>query len=482
MADVGATYYSRHMSDISDTMARQVSDTAARHSMFPADSPVVLMLSGGGDSVALLRLMAGGSLVRTGLLHALHVDHGLRGDESDGDARFAGELCAEFDIPCRVERVDLAAIASREGLNLEDAGRRERYRLADAYLDRICADSGVDPDLGRIAVAHTRDDRIETFLMRLAQGAGATGLTSLRPTRGRIVRPLIQRTRQEVRDYLHAIGQPWREDGSNAQTDRLRAKVRHELLPLFREINPRFDAALERTLAVLSDEDDLLSEMGEAFGRDFSVSGGDGSAVVLDREMMNTLSRPMKRRALRAALTGAFPETSRMEFEHIEALVDGLSADGFAHDLPGGLRARDEYGRMIVSRVGEESEPLALRLLPVPGILDLGESGRVVAEEAPVSTGDEGRYSVLVDGDMIGPELVVGAPLPGERIRPLGMRGSRKVSDVLADAKVPRHDRARTPVVRDGDKVVWVSGVRQSEEHKVTAGTTRAVRLRWERQ
>ncbi len=467
------------MSETTDSLIERVCESIATHHMLPAGAPLLLMVSGGSDSIAMLRLFASNEVARGGPLAVLHVDHGLRGVDSLADAAFVESLCATLGVRCDVERIDVAEVALREGLNVEDAGRRERYRLADEHLDGLCGRAGVSAERGRIAVAHTRDDRTETFLMRAAQGAGATGLTSLRSVRGRIVRPLIDATRLELRAYLAELGQEWREDSTNADTDRLRSKIRHELVPIMREINPQFDTALARTLSLLADEDDLLREMGDAFARDFSESAKD--EVVFDRAMMSTLSRPMKRRAIRSALRGRFPEASRLEFEHVERLTDGLDIDGFAHDLPYGLRAHDEYGRMVVSRAGDGAVVLASCLLPVPGICDLGSAGTLHAEETEPDSVDSDVYTALIDLDAIESGLSVGSAHEGERMRPLGMRGSKKVSDVFVDAKIPRRQRSGIPVIRDGERIVWVAGVRMSEEYKVTDATARAVRIVWQR-
>lgn len=466
------------MNQAADRVLQRARETIARHNMLPAGAPVLLMVSGGGDSVALLRLFACGDLGAGIDLHVLHVDHQLRGADSEADSTFVLDLCRRLGVECTVEVTHVAGYAERVGLNIEDAARRERYRLAGERLDALCDAAGVPRERGRVVTAHTRDDRTETFLMRLAQGAGATGLSSLRLVRQRVVRPVLTSSREDLREYLLELGQPWREDATNADTDRVRAKVRHELLPLLQQINPRFDEALERTLLVLADEDDLLREMGEAFARDFAETRD--SEVVFERELMATLSRPMQRRTVRAALLGVFPETSRLDFEHIEILVDGLSVDGFAHDLPDGLRAHDEYGRMVVSRTGEGPGALAPCLLNIPGICDLGTAGRLRAE--PASTGDMRgtAVSVVVDLPAAIGTLAIDRPREGDRMQPLGMEGTKKVSDLLVDAKVPKRRRGLVPVVREGDSIVWVAGVRMSEAYKVTESTSRAVRLTWE--
>jgi tRNA(Ile)-lysidine synthase len=465
------------MPDPVTSLAEQARATSERYGMLPDGAVAVLMVSGGGDSVALLRLMADGALGEQLTWAVLHVDHMLRGEESDADEAFCRTLCEELGVELFVRRVDVSARARAQGLNLEEAGRLVRYHYADEVLDELSSRTDSEPARGRIMVAHTRDDRVETSIMRLAQGAGATGLTSLRPTRDRIVRPLIDCSRVQVREYLEAIGQPWREDATNEDTDRLRAKVRAQLLPVLREVNPRFDESLARSLGVLADEDDMLSEMAEAFVDDW-IDVGEGE-ISLDRAMLGTLSRPMLRRTVRQALGRAFPELSRLEYEHTEALVDGVSVDGFAHDLPGGIRAFDEYGRMVVSRSGGKPESLGTEDLPVPSEIDLGETGVLIAEEVSLADTAASSRSIVIDADKLDGDMAVGPPREGERMQPLGMEGTKKLSDLLIDEKVPCRVRGCVPVVRDASHVVWLGGVRMSETHKLDEGTSRAVRLTW---
>lgn len=447
--------------------------------MVPDGSVVVAMVSGGADSVALLRLLAAGVLGAPAGLSVLHVDHLLRGAESGADAAFVSALGEDLGVEVRVVAYDVGGLAEAEGLNLEDAGRRVRQRLAASELDARCAALGVHPLMGRIAVAHTFDDRLETFLARVVSGAGGGGLRSIAPVRDRIVRPLIEARRAEVVAYLQKIGQSWREDASNADTTRERAWVRHELLPQIERRKPAFAVTAVRTLSILAEEDDLLGEMASAFAHDFSrIKGG---TLAFDRELMGTLSRPLARRTVRVALIDAFPEAARLEFEHTEAIVAGLADDGFARDLPFGLRAEVEYGTLNISRKSMTCAMVAPGLLGLPGMLDLGAAGtieaREVALEVPPSAGDV----VSLDADAVAWPLVVDSFREGDRIRPFGMTGTKKVGDLLTDAKVPRRVRGGIPIVRAGDRVVWVAGVRIAEDVRVTAATTRVAELRWHR-
>ena len=453
--------------------------------MFAPGAPVVALVSGGADSTALLLLLARGDLLGAAasraLLTVLHVNHLLRGDESGADAAFVEELCARLDVELVSVRYDVASYAQAEGLNLEDAGRRIRYRFAEEELDARCAAAGLPADRGRLAVGHTLDDRVETFFMRALTGSGAGGLSSIAPVRDRVVRPLLETTREDVRAWLRDLGQDWREDASNADVQRFRALVRHELIPIAEKVNPRFRTTLARTLDLLADDDTLLDEMAEAFARDFADVDLVAPEVAFDRAAMLTLSRPMARRTVRAAVLRAFPEASRLEFAHVEALVEGLAADNFAHDLPGGLRAFSEYGRILVTRTPDSPRVLTPGLLEMPGEIDLGEGGSITAAEAEPLETSGSPDSVVVDASELDGPLVIDSVRPGDRMRPLGMKGTRKLSDLLVDAKVPRRDRGRVPVVRSGERIIWLAGVRMSEDFRLGPDSSRAVRLTWKR-
>lgn len=446
--------------------------------MFADGAPALLLVSGGGDSVALLTLFARGSFGERPV-RVLHVNHLLRGAAADADEAFVVDLCEQLGVACRVVRYDVAAYAREAGLNLEDAGRRVRYRFADEELDALCDEVGAPRYAGRIATGHTRDDRIETFVMRAASGAGPGALASIRATRGRIVRPLIECDRAELRAYLERAGIAWREDATNMDTARARALIRHEVVPALERLNPAFRGPLARTLDLLADDDELLSRMAEGFARDFTeVRAGE---VRFDRQLMRTLERTMARRTVRSALALAFPDIARIEAEHIEALVDGLAADSFARDLPGGLTARCEYDTLIVSRRGTGEPALTPSVLPLPGRAELGPAGEIVAEEAASDDVSGSADSVVIDAGLVRGELVVDAVREGDRMRPLGLEGTKKLSDLLIDAKVPRAKRRLHPVVRDGERIVWLAGVRMSDEYKVTPATRRAMRLTWSR-
>jgi tRNA(Ile)-lysidine synthase len=183
---------------------------------------------------------------------------------------------------------------------------------------------------------------------------------------------------------------------------------------------------------------------------------------------------------LRGALFDAFPESSRLEFDHLEALVDAVSDASFtARDLPEGLRARAEYGTLIISREASPADPLPHLELPVPGTADFGDAGTITARWGVNDRPDADPMTALIDADVLSGPLSAGPPRPGDRMTPLGMTGTRKLQDIFTDAKVPARERSRTPVVRDGDRIVWVAGSRLEEAYRVGPSTARTIMLTW---
>ena len=314
--------------------------------------PLVLMVSGGSDSVALLHLASelcgnkgsGASLEKPrNPLLVLHVNHMLRGSESDADERFVVALCEKLGAPCTVERVDVAAAAAT-GEGVEQTARTLRYELAEAALDAFCKTLDVGHSEGRILTAHTSDDRAETFLQRIIVGGGGSSLSSIPQQNGRVVRPLLRCSRQELRNWLLGRAQDsnvclWREDATNLDTHFSRAFVRHELLPLLAERNPRIVEGLNRTATVLSDESAWMDELALQL------------LPLSPRSFESPL--PLLRRAVYLACNQAIAEfapAARVTFEHVELIVKNGNKEGFACQIPGGIEVRMHRGTVLFSK------------------------------------------------------------------------------------------------------------------------------------
>ena len=408
---------------------------AARQSgLVVPERPLLVMLSGGGDSVCLLDVA-----VRLGAeVEALHVNYGLR-EEAGQDEAFCRELCGRLDVPVTVERVELPA----EG-NLQERAREARYELTERRAS------------GDYAAAHTATDQAETVLYRLAVSPGRRALLGMEPRRGRLVRPLLQVTREETRAYCRNRGLEWREDPSNSDRRFARARVRHQLLEGLRSLGPAVERTIAETALVLRDEAEVLDRA----AADALESLGGGPAVSLAelRAQPRGLARLVLRELAESA-AGAPRSLSRGEADHLLRL--GEEGGSRSLDLGGGLRAVVEYGTLRFTIEGEprSPEPVPLR---IPGAVRFGDWEVQAHAGAP---GD-----VTVDAEALGAAATVRSWREGDRMRPVGLGGTKTLQDLFTDRKVPRALRRALPVVEAGGQVVWVAGVALDERFAAAPG------------
>jgi tRNA(Ile)-lysidine synthase len=386
--------------------------------------PLLVLVSGGGDSVCLLDVA-----VRLGAkVSALHVNYGLR-EGADADEAFVRELCARLELPLHAERVSLP-----ESGNLQDRARDARYALAERLAE------------SDYAAAHTASDQAETVLYRLAVSPGSRALHGMAPRRGRLVRPLLGVTREEVRDYLRTRGLEWREDPSNADRRFARARVRHDLMEALRQIGPAPERTIALTAAQLREEAELLDQAVDAALEE--LGGGPAVSLAALREQPPALRRLVLRR-----LAGDRPVPD----EVLELDERGSNA----LDLGDGLRAVVEYGTLRFTTTADPREPEPVEL-PVPGRARFG------SWELEAAVGQDG--DVAVSAAALGDSATVRAWRDGDRMRPLGLGGSKSLQDLFTDRKIPRALRRTLPVVEVGGDVAWVAGVALDERFAARPG------------
>lgn len=468
-------------------------------------APVVLMVSGGADSTALLVLAATSTLdiedgrglarIARERLHVLHINHQLRGIDAEEDEEFVRDLAARYGIPCTIRRVDVAMRAAAEGDNVENAGRTVRYAEAARLANELSAELGTPRSAARILTAHTADDRAETFFMNAIRGTGAAGLSSIPRRRNRIVRPLLERTHAELCDLLRMRGIVWREDETNADTHYLRAYVRHEVMPVIERRNPRVTASLATTCDILSDEDAYLTSVAGRTLRDLTRREADG-LVVLDAARLAACEVAIARRVVRQALLSVCPE-ARLEARHVASVLRIVADGEGSATIPLGVLARVEHGLLTIRARREVPAPVAAWLevpgeLPLPGglvlrarLLSLPQGADPEAYARAHALEWDGE-SVLLDAEAAGVDPVRGGrlwvdvPHPGDVLCPLGMHGqSKKLSDLLGEAHVPLDERGRVPVVRTSPtgSVVWVAPVRADERARCSPSTRHLLEL-----
>ncbi|MDR0458901.1 MAG: tRNA lysidine(34) synthetase TilS [Coriobacteriales bacterium] len=567
------------------SLENRIRTTVENWQMLPAaPTTLILMVSGGADSVALTYLMT--RLYPENTYHILHVNHNLRGSESDADEAFVRQLAEELAIPCQVRQIDLAGLQNERGGNLEELGREMRYSLAAELVEALeasddCSGAGlagsgvsagladlntsaaadpsacssltdlntsaghpssnnsavansnagaghVDPNTSAtdnptsamaesgtstkpvlIVTAHTANDSVETFLMRVIKGGGADSWSGIPPLRNNIIRPLIDITHAELTAWLTEQKLEWREDTSNYDTHYLRAFVRHQLIPLIQSQNPKLVETINRSLKVLSAESDYLATQAQPY-LDDPLAAPDLSLI---------------RRALRQAYKNAGGETRALTFELTEAMRLQGQTPGFALDLPGGITARTSseaklgfYSRNNLQGAVPSSNPgnhpgsnpgagfstgsdypaehhsfHATLTLDTPLQTPLGTITMTEIDRQSFGQDAESyarsvasQQHLVIDADALlaasikdsQPTLQVSSLQAGDWFSPLGMPGKhKKVSDLLIDRKIDRHKRAACLKLMDGDRIVWIIGVQADDRFKVKPESRRLLSI-----
>ena len=447
-----------------------------RHALWVRPESVLVAVSGGPDSVALLHLFGRLRAVSQFPLSVAHLNHALRGDESDMDEAFVTELASRYEIPCITRKLEPGQLGDApEGM--EAAARRVRYEfLREAALQLGAA---------RVALGHTRNDQAETFLLRLLRGSGPRGLGGIHPSRdGMFIRPLLESSREAVEIYLRDTGERWREDSSNQDLQRTRNRIRHQLMPLLQsQYNPEIVSVLSRTTSVLREEDEYLDSVVRELARRLVRKEEQGLALAIPA--VRVLPPALRRRLLRSFLERATPPLSPpLDFETTSALEDlvAVGRHQTAMTLGPSLEIRVLYADLVaISRPAPLERVLVP--LPVPGEAAWPELGvRLSARQVSrVEAGDPKSTSAperaFLDADALPGPLALRRRRDGDLFRPLGAPGESKLKAFLIDHKVPRPVRDRIPLVVAGDKIAWVVGYQIDDRFKVTSRTQRVLVL-----
>lgn len=446
-------------------------ETIKEYQMFEPGELVLVAVSGGADSTALLNLLHSLREELKISLHVAHLNHLLRRGDAELDVKFVEGLAQKMEIPISVEAVEVARLAEQEKLGIEEAARIARYD----FFERTAAKVGAK----KIAVGHTADDNIETFLMRLLRGSGLKGLCGIPPKRGKIVRPLIKVWRREIEDYVGSLKLVPRRDHTNYESRYMRNSVRLKLVPQLKIYNLNIKEIILQTILLLT-EDNLFLEnkAAEALG-EAMISQNTGE-VKLSLEKVKRLESTLQRYLLRLAIEKIKGDLTRLSFTHIHEILSKLEAsERWELHLPEGIYVIGERGELTVCRekpASREIKPFRY-VLPIPGEVKLEEIGRVVRGSFAEKIERGSDSTAFVDYNALGKEVVIRNKLPGDRFSPLGVRGTKKLQDFFVDEKIPAEERDRIPVVESAGKIIWVAGKRLDDRVKVTDKTKKIVKL-----
>ena len=457
-------------------LREKVLKTILEQDLISQGEGVLVGLSGGPDSLALIHILH--SLKnRLGIkLFACHLNHNIRGAAADEDQEFVSSFCRKIGVPLMVETFDVPSFARQNKLSLEDAGRKARY----AFFDRVMKKFGA----AKIALGHNADDNVETSLMRLITGSGARGLSGIAAKRGNIVRPLIMCWRNEIEAYCKLNGLHPRIDETNLDKKYLRNRIRHELIPLLKKYNPNVKSAISKATELLASDYKYLKDVATKALHGATIKlGGDQMLVDIDKLMM--YPEPVAKLVIRLAVEAVKGDLENITFSHIEAIFSKLPDEKkWELHLPSGVFAMGDGDSLEISTVIPiPEEKIYFRYkLGIPGKLFLKEAGlRISAEKisdpSKLDLDLKNKNEALLDLGKLGSNVTVRSRLEGDKFSPLGIAGTKKLKDFFINEKVPPQKKDLVPIVEGKKGIAWVGGMRIDNRFKITGRTKEAVRL-----
>ncbi len=409
---------------------------------------VIVGLSGGADSTALLKVL----LTLGYRCTAVHCNFHLRGAESDRDQQFVTELCSRLGIRLEVCHYDTESYARQHGISIEMAARELRY----ADFNRIMQER----QASAVCIAHHRDDSVETLLLNLIRGTGLRGLTGIKPVNGNIIRPLLCVSRTEIELWLTETGQPYVTDSTNLETDYTRNKIRNQLLPLMRTINPDADNAINTTSQHLQQAYTVYNDaMDQA-----RVRVSDGNIISIPE-----LKRLPSPQAFLFELLSPLGFNSA-QINDVWASVDSQPGTRFLSATHQIIKGRDNFTISPVSEV--DSTYMTVNLTPGTAVT-LPDGRRLTVSSAPAGTpiSHDPSTATFDAAQLTDSTVTIRRWHEGDRFVPFGMKGSKLVSDLLTDCKVSPACRENQLVATMGNDIIWVLGIRSSNRHRVSSRT-----------
>lgn len=406
---------------------------------------ILVCVSGGIDSVVLLDILHNGGWH----VAVAHCNFSLRGEESDGDELFVRELCRRYAVPCHVRKFDTDGYAADKGVNTQIAARELRYD----YFKMLAGEYGYP----RIAIAHHLDDDIETFFINLLRGTGLKGLSGIRDSRDAIIRPMLSATREEITAYAVRKGIDYREDRTNSEDHYLRNRIRHHIIPALSELAPSFRTTMAENIGRLSDAAEFTDRCIDSYRQKAMVSA--------DTYSTESLKNNPLRRFLLFELLRPFGFNGDTIARMDRAIAEDVRGKWF---IGNGHRALLEMDR--------------IRILPQEE--NAGDNVRIIESVTAIPVDNVGDYrhapsnTAYMDADKLTFPLTVRRWKPGDRIRPLGMAGSKTVGDFLADRGISVADRDRVEVLIDGSgEIAWIVGIQVSDKFKIDSHTKNVIKL-----
>ncbi len=439
---------------------------------------VVVGVSGGPDSMALLHLLYTLKDEYCLKIHAAHLNHMLRGMEADLDTEYVKNFCIKFNIPYSIKYADINSMAEKDGLSTEEAGRRERYIFFCDIAKKIGAN--------KIALAHNMNDQAETILMRMIRGAGLDGLCGIKPVRDMLyIRPLLFTMREDIEKYCRENDIAPRIDRTNFVPVYTRNKIRLELIPYIKKnFNKRIELSLSNTASLVSEDNDFINEYSDGIFE--KIAYIKNHRVDININDIRNLHDSIKKRIIRRAIFSVKGDLNEIENKHIELILSIIKqgATGGAVELPGDIKAIISYEILCIDKSGNGSIRPFCYDMSVPGVTKIPEIGGEIRAEIIGSDIDYKKADSFVkyfDYDKIKYKLYVRSRHDGDCIVPLGMRYKKKLKEIFIDSKIPRNERNKVPLISCGREILWAVGLKMSDSFKIDENTRRVLKLAYKR-
>ncbi len=451
---------------------KKIKDTIKKYGLLDRGDTVIAAVSGGVDSMVMLYALNGLKEEFDLSLIVCHLNHGLRGRESERDYNFVKRITRRLGLGFEGGRLKPGEIKSGKD-SLQEAARKKRYKLLEDTAKKYSA--------AKIALGHTMDDQAETVLMRFIKGSALTGLAGIRPLRGPFIRPLIEIKKEELLRFAGKSGIKYVLDSSNLSPKYLRNDLRLNLIPLIEEYyNPNLSETLSRTASILSADGECLAKLARDAMSKVIIKKGK-KTLVLDRTSLIELSGAIASRIFLNSIEilKGKSETYSVHVKSFFKIIKGESP-GASIKLPGGVRVLREYDRIIISTEKAKELKYFYGTLNVPGITRLKGTGYVfkseILKKAPKTFAGDVNTAYF-DYAAINAPINIRPMKPGDRITPFGMRGSKKLKEIFIEKKVPKARRAGVPVFSSGGNVLWAAGLRQSGLFKVEKTTKQILKI-----
>lgn len=457
-------------------MIDKVLNTIKNYNMLEKGDRVLVGLSGGPDSLALLHVLIGIKEMYDLHICAAHVNHSLRGQESDDDQRFVEEFCRSWGMPVYVLKVDIKEISKNNKISLEEAGRIARYQFFNNTLEKI--------DAQKIAVAHNANDNAETVLMRIIRGTGIEGLAGIKPVRDNIIRPLIEITREEIEEYCSVNQLSPRIDSSNKENKYTRNKIRLKLIPYLKdEFNKNIVDTVNRMSNLSSIDNKIINDLISNILQEIIISQNE-EYIILNLDKINKQPKYIIPKLIRKAIYLIKGDLVEIEYTNLEDTVKFIfqSKTGSMLHLPHNIKIKKSYNELIIYKnyIKKNGNKYNYPLI-IPGITNICEGEFKIESylEDTKSQTNTNKYIQVFDYDLIKEGLFIRTRKEGDLITPKGMKGTKKLKDYFIDKKVPKDDRDSIPIVSKGNEIIWIVGYCINDKYKVNENTKNKLVLKY---